>query len=296
MLLAWALLPLAVGCRSAPRADPRLLRAEASTRAEAWNDAVSLWSDIYRDSRGTDRRAGIESVRALSAAGRPGVARSRLLQMESRWPEDAEILELLGRAHEQIGDEAAALDAYSRALRIEPDRPSSLARHGLLAAELVGADPMSESGTNSFGPEGSLARLRAAGTLRDVDARSLFELGLHGAAAARFDEAFEALAIAIGTGELSAAERLEAAAALAPDPRTIPWLTAVVREDPLHTRALTLLGKAQLSAGFQARAVDTLEQAAQSDPGDEAALRAFAEALTATGQAGRAREILDLLD
>ena len=80
------------------------------------------------------------------------------------------------------------------------------------------------------------------------------------------------------------------------DEGAISWIKyAVVREDPLHTRALTLLGNAQLAAGFQARAVQTLEQAAQSDPGDEAALRAFAAALTETGQAGRARAILDLL-
>ncbi|QDV07998.1 hypothetical protein Poly30_35340 [Planctomycetes bacterium Poly30] len=251
--VAWALVLLPQGCQSVQRDDPRILRAEASTRAEAWVDAASLWGDIYRDSSGEDRRAGLESVRALAASGRPGVARSRLLEMEGHWPEDAEILELLGEAHEQVGDEEAARDAYLHALRIEPGRPYALARSGLLAGDLAGASD------EAFGPAGSLAMLRAAGTLASVDAESLYRLGLRGAAAGRFDEAFDAFRTAIASGELSTHERIEAAAALAPDPRTIPWLTAVVREDPLHTRALTLLGKAQLSAGYQARAVETLE-------------------------------------
>ncbi|MFT6833409.1 MAG: Flp pilus assembly protein TadD [Planctomycetota bacterium] len=56
-----------------------------------------------------------------------------------------------------------------------------------------------------------------------------------------------------------------------------------------------MLGNAQLAAGYLSRAVATLEQAASSDPSDEAALRAFADALSQTGQPGRAREILDLL-
>ena len=71
---------------------------------------------------------------------------------------------------------------------------------------------------------------------------------------------------------------------------------SVVRADPLHTRALTLLGNAQLSAGFQGAALASLEQAASSDPGDEDAMRAFAAALSGTGQADRASEILELLE
>lgn len=278
------------GCRTVERDDPRILRAEASTRAESWEDAASLWSQIYRASSGEDRRAGIESARALAASGRPGVARSRLAEMAARWPDDAEVQELLGHAHERVGDASAALEAYLRALELEPGRPHAVARSSLLAEDLGVPD----AGPASAGD--SLATLRAAGGLAELDVDSLRALGLRSAAAGRFDEAYSALQNAVSSGQLTVAQRIEAAAALAPDPRTIPWLTAIVRDDPLHTRALTLLGSAQLSAGYQARAVATLEQAASSDPGDEAALRAFAEALTQTGQAGRARTILDLVD
>jgi tetratricopeptide (TPR) repeat protein len=289
-VIACAALTLAGSCRAVERADSRIVRADALTRAEAWPDAASLWGEIYRDSGGEDRRAGLEAVRALGSGGWSGVARSRLMEMERHWPEDAEIQELLGRAHEGHQDQEAARQAYMRALQLEPGRPYSLARVGVLSADLeVPAAP------GEVAVPGSLARLRAAGVLDQVDAASLRELGLRAASQQRFDEAFDALQAALSSGELSTAQKVEAAAALAPDPRTIPWLLATVRADPLHTRALTLLGNAQLAAGYLSRAVATLEQAASSDPSDEAALRAFADALSQTGQPGRAREILDLL-
>ena len=280
------------GCRSAARVDQRLTRADALTRAESWDDAASIWSDIYRDSGGTDRRAGIESARANYEAGRSGVARTRLMELDRLFPGDAQILELLGKAHERGGDKEAARTAYMGALQLDPKRPHALARIGVLSGDL-GMPPWPAGEARG---KGSIAQLQAAGAIGAVDTASLFDLGLQAAATGRPDDAFVALDAAVDSGELSLRQKVEAAASITPDRRTIPWLQSVVRSDPLHTQALTLLGKAQLAAGYGGAAVETLEQAASSDPSDEAAMRAFAAALTQTGQSGRALGILERLD
>ncbi len=284
VLIPLGLLPIALlgGCRSVQPPDPRIPRAEAASRSEAWVVAASVWGEIYRDSRGQNREAGIESAEALGHVGQPGVARSRLAEMARTWPEDAELQELLGKAHETQGDVAGAIEAYGAAVALDPARVGSVARLAVLGKEVPG-------------PGGALGQLRAAGRLRSVDPQSLHELGLRAAGAERFDDAFDALDLAVGSGELSLPQRVGAAAALVPDPRVIPWLTAVVREDPLHTEALTLLGTVQMAAGFQRRALGTLEQAASSDPSHEPTLRALADALIQAGQLGRAEEILTLL-
>ena len=285
ILLAAALVAASTaGCRTVDEVDRRITRAEALTRASDWNDAASIWSEIYRDSGGTDRRAGIESARGNYEAGRPGVARTRLAELDGRWPGDPEILELLGKAHEAAGDLEAARMAYMSVLQLDPRRPHSLARMGVLSGDL-----------GMPGGIASIAQLRAAEAIGAVDTASLFALGLQAAAAGRPDDAFIALDAAVDSGDLSLRQRVKAAAALTPDRRTIPWLQSVVQADPLHTEALTLLGNAQLAAGYGGAAVETLEQAASSDPSDDVAMRAFAAALTQTGQSGRAMEILDQL-
>ena len=263
-----------------------MVRAKALTRASSWNDAASIWSDIYRDSGNANKRAGIEAARANLQAGRPGVARSRAAELERRWPDDPEIWELLGMTHERLQDTAAAREAYMQVLHLAPGRPYALARMGVLTGDTVSVAGAPDGTT-------SIAQLEALGALRSVDVESLFELGLRAAETGRLDQAVLALDAAIESGDLSLAQRVQAAAALSPDRRTIPWLRSVVLADPLHTRGLTLLGVAQLAAGFKAAAVTTLEEAASSDPSDPDAMRAYADALTQTGQAGRAAEILD---
>lgn len=285
----------AAGCRTASPVDQRVIRADTLTRASSWDDAASIWSEIYRDSGGTNRRAGFESARANYEAGRPGVARTRLVQLDGQWPGDAEILELLGKAHESAGDAKAARTAYMSVLQLDPRRPYALARMGVLSGDLgVPAGPGGPAATGRA--MGSIGQLHAAGAIGAVDSGSLFDLGLQAAENGRRDDAFIALDAAFESGELTQRQKVEAAAAITPDRRTIPWLQSVVRSDPLHTRALTLLGNAQLAAGYGGAAARTLEQAASSDPSDEVAMRAFAAALTYSGQSGRALEVLERLD
>jgi tetratricopeptide (TPR) repeat protein len=279
LFLAAALAAAAgVACQTVTRTDQRLTRAETLTRAGQWDEAATLWGNIYRDSLGANRRAGWESARANHEAGRPGVALTRLAELNGLWPGDADILELLGKAHEAAGDPEAAREAYAAVLEVEPGRPHALARIGVL------------------GEASSIAQLRAAGAIRSVDAASLFDLGMQAATAGLMEDAFIAFDAAVESGDISLRQEVEAAAAIAPDRRTIPWMQSVIRADPLHTRALTLLGNAQLAAGLTGAALETLRQAASSDPSDEAAMRAFAAALTQSGQNGRALEILDRLD
>ncbi len=284
LVLAIGVAAAGVGCQTTERVDRRLPRAEALTRASSWNEAASVWSAIFRDSRGMDRRAGVESARANYEAGRPGVAASRLAELDGRWPGDAEVLELLGKALESAGDPASAREIYTRLLQLDPLQPHALARIGVLSGDL-----------GLPGDVASIAQLKAAGSIQSVDVVSLFDLGVQAAAKERIDDAFTAFDAAIDSGRLTVPQTVQAATAIAPDRRTIPWLRTVVRADPLHTRALTLLGEAQLAAGLTSAAVATLGDAASSDPGDEAAMRAFAAALTQSGQTGRAREILDRL-
>ncbi|MEM8710633.1 MAG: tetratricopeptide repeat protein [Planctomycetota bacterium] len=285
-LLALALLvSTVIGCRSAQPADARLVRAEAYTRAEAWADAASLWSEIYRASGGEDRHAGLESARAYLASGRVSVAVVRLGELQRRWPQDPEVLERLGAAHEAAGDDAAARSAYAAALEREPTRPVSLARVGVLGAA---------AGLPAAARE-SLRRLRASGAISAADADSLFDLGLVAARDGRLDEAFEALSLALETDSPEASRRLSAAKALAPDPRVIPWLADLVREDPLHTAALTLLGRTQVRLGLVEQGLGSLEQAVSSDPSDADAVKAYAAALEEAGQSARASEVRALL-
>ncbi len=284
LLAATLVAALGASCQSAERVDQRLPRAEALSRSGNWDEAASVWSSIYRDSRGSDRRAGLESARAHYQADRPGVARTRLAELDGLWPGNVEILELLGKAHERAGDPDSAREAYMSVLQLAPGRPHSLARLGVLSGDL-----------GIPGRGASIAQLRAAGAIQSVDAASLFDLGLQAASTGRVDDAFTAFDAAIDSGSVTLRQKVQAAAAIAPDGRSIPWLQSVVRADPLHTEALTLLGGAQLAAGYGGAALETLQQAASSDPSDEAAMRAFAAALTQAGQAGRAREILDQL-
>lgn len=280
LLAAWP-----ASCRTAPLADTRIVRAEAYTRAQAWVDAASVWTEIYRASGGENRRAGIESAHAYLVSGNAVVAVTRLSELKRRWPADAEVLERLGAAQEAVGDASAALGSYAAALELEPTRPVSLARVGVLGAA---------AGLPTAAQE-SLRRLRASGALDDAGTDSLFELGMAAAREGRLDEAHDALSSALEGGRLGTAHRLSAAEALAPDPRVIPWLTEIVRKDPLHTAALTLLGTSQLRMGLAERGLRSLEQAVSSDPSDVDAVQAYADALEAAGQPARAAEVRALL-
>lgn len=279
------LVPWPSSCRTVSSPDVRIVRAEAYTRAEAWVNAASIWTEIYRASSGEDRRAGLESAHAFLASGKPAVAVARLSELRQRWPADAEVHERLGEAQEAVGEPSAALISYAAALELDPSRPVSLARVGILGAA---------AGLPTAAQE-SLWRLRASGALDDAGSDSLFELGMAAAREGRLEEAYGALSSALETGGLGMDRRLSAATALAPDPRVVPWLTEVIRQDPLHTVALTLLGTTQLRMGFVERGLQSLEQAVSSDPSDVRAVRAYAEALEGAGQPARADEVRALL-
>lgn len=101
----------------------------------------------------------------------------------------------LGALHEQRGERERAVDAYERALAIEPEQPLALARLPALQRPRDAADPL-------------IARLRAALArpgLAPLDRADLgFGLGRALDAVGAFDEAFAAYAEANRAGKLSA--------------------------------------------------------------------------------------------
>ncbi|MDA8592776.1 hypothetical protein N9L90_02520, partial [Planctomycetota bacterium] len=71
------------------------------------------------------------------------------------------------------------------------------------------------------------------------------------------------------------------------------WLTPLLAANPQHTEALWRVGQSEVAAGRRADGLRHLERAAESDPGDVAALSAYAAALLLEGRDRDAQAILD---
>ncbi|MEM1450476.1 MAG: hypothetical protein AAGI22_15265 [Planctomycetota bacterium] len=260
--------------------DPRNDRAEAYERVGAWPEAAALWAEIYFASGTRDRDAGFAAARASLAAGRSSEARALLDDLDARGPGEARVLELRGAAHEALGAPDAARVDYVAALEIDADRPRSLARLGALQ---IAAGEVDEG----------LESLEKSIELDPANARAQLDLGLAAAAAGDRERAIRALDVAFQSDEPTDEERLEAARRIGADPDVAPWLAPVVRRDPQHTEALWRLGAA-LRAGIEpGRGLEFLRRAAESDPGDVAALVAYAGGLVADGLVEDARAILE---
>ena len=111
---------------------------------------------IYRALGLTERE--IETLQsALKSSADFGGAHERLLELYAKkedWPRLAEtaasclgvspmsvrVLEGLGRAHEQMGNQSAAVDAFERALRLDPERAPRW--HSKIGTLLQGTDPV----------------------------------------------------------------------------------------------------------------------------------------------------------
>lgn len=274
-LVFLALAPIQAGCRTVAVSDPRIERAEAMTRVGAWGDAAALWNEIYLSSGTRNIDAGLRSAEAFEEKGELSSARARLVQLEKRAPERADVALALGRVMEQLGEAEEARVRYGRAVELDPT--AAEARRGL--------------GRLTAGEEG-LGALREALRLEpgDVATRRALGLGLAeagelDAAAAHLDAGFRA-----GLGDsLLDGERLRAARAFGADPRVIPWLEPVAARAPEATEVLRRIGEAHLAAGRAEAASRWLERAASSDPTDGLALVSYARAALGMGDVDRAR-------
>jgi len=271
-------------CVSVPVEDPRRARAEAHERVGSWSEAAALWSQIYLDSGFRDLDAGRQAASASLVAGRPADARARLDDLLARRPGDAGLLELRGIAYEDLGLPAAARADYEAALAADPARPRALSRLGDLEVQAGEVDR-------------GLERLAAGVALDPTDRGAQLRLGLQLARSGRPDPAAGAFQAAFADDEVSPRvpleARLEAARLLPGDPRCAPWLEPLVRARPQHTEALWRLGQCEFAAGRRAAGLRHLTQAAESDPGDVAALAAFAAALSLAGRSEEAAAVVE---
>ena len=283
-LLAGVSLLHGVSCVSVPVDDPREARAEASERVGSWTEAAGLWTQIYLDSGSRNLEAGRLAARASLVAGRPEEALFRLNDLLARTPGEPRLLEMRGSAREGLNQPAAARADYEAALLVEPKLPRALSRLGALDVA---------EGDLELG----LARLSAGVALDPRDGEAQFSLGVASAGAGLLDQAAEAFEAAFQAGEPDApvalARRLEAARLLQGDPRCARWLAPILEAYPQHTEALWRLGQSEFAGGQRADGLRHLARAAESDPGDVAALVAYATGLSLAGRAAEAEAVIE---
>lgn len=283
-LLASVLVLQGVSCVSAPVDDPRAARAEAFERVGSWSDAAGLWTQIYFDSGFEDVEAGRQAARASLVAGRADDALVRLNDLLARDPGAPRLLEMRGTAREALGQPSAARADYEAALAVEPDLPRALVRLGTLD---VAAGQV----------EVGLQRLARGVALDPGDREAQFSLGVALAGAGDPDGAAEAFEVAFrgepGATAASLGQRLEASRLLGSHPSCAAWLAPLLAANPQHTEALWRVGQSEVAGGRRADGLRHLERAAESDPGDVAALAAYAAALLLEGRDGDAQAIID---
>lgn len=283
-LMAGVCLLQGVSCVSTVVDDPRLARAEAYERVGSWSEAAGLWTQIYFDSGFKDLEAGRLAARASLIAGRPDEALMRLNDLLARTPGEPRLLEMRGSAREGLGQLGAARADYEAALAVAPDLPRALSRLGALDV----AEGRVEEG---------LARQTRGVALDPGNRDAQYALGLASAGVGRMERAADAFDAAFRgeAGETSAslARRLEAARLLGSDPRCVDWLAPVLRTNPQHTEALWRTGQSEFAGGRRADGLGHLARAAESDPGDVAALAAYAAALLMVGRAEEADAVIE---
>ncbi len=287
VLLAGVCLLQTVSCVSTAVDDPRLARAEAYERVGSWSEAAGLWTQIYFDSGFRNLEAGRLAARASLVAGRPDEALVRLDDLLARTPGVPGLLEMRGSAREGLGQLGAARADYEAALAVDPDLPRALSRLGALDV----AEGNVEEG---------LARQTRGVALDPGDRDAQYALGVASAGAGRMARAAAAFQAAFSreTGEesegaASQARRLEAARLLGSDPQCVGWLAPVLRANPQHTEALWRTGQSEFAGGRRADGLGHMARAAESDPGDVAALAAYAAALQLDGRAGEAEVVIE---
>ena len=285
-LSALALFPLAVlplawaSCVAVPMDDSRISQAQAYDRVGAWAEASVLWTEIYLASSGRDIEAGLSAASASFKAGRFMEARIRLVDLATRAPKDARVFELRGQAHEELGQMEAAEDDYRTALELDPGRPRSLTHLGALMVLGGDVDP-------------GIELMEKGLALDPADESARYRLGVVASQAGRRDKAIEAFARACPSDQVTDLERLEAARLIGSDAAVADWLEPVVRHDPQWTEALWRLGEARTLGGRSVRGLELLERAAETDPGDIAALAAYARGLMGAGRTDDAMAIIE---
>jgi tetratricopeptide (TPR) repeat protein len=288
-LLALAALALLGACRSTPDSRAAVEAAEAATRTEDWPRAAELWTEVHVSSGGTDRRAYLESARALHEAGDPTSACGMLRQGLAVFPDDAELLALHGRVLRQCGFRRAAEDTYARAVEVDPQNADAL----LALAEL----------RLDLGLEHTaIAPLERLVELTGGDAHTLSLLGrvqaVEGdpvAAWRSFERAIELGADDVPTlvqaGHLSTLPRVRSE-----EPGALEegegWLERAVALDPQATRAHFLLGLTQEELGRLVEALASYRRAVETDPGCVEALTNLAVLYARIGDAGGTSEMV----
>jgi len=109
----------------------------ALARLAAANGDVEVARDAYRRAAELDRwnPVTVQSSAAFELANDGADAAATLLQdAASRLPGDAALWASLGDAQVALGDDAAALSAYDRALAIDPAQPAAVAGAAQLAS------------------------------------------------------------------------------------------------------------------------------------------------------------------
>jgi len=271
---------LATGCMRTPVKDTRVGRAESYERVGSWPEASVVWTEIYLASNASNTDAGYRAARASFAAGRFAEARIRLVDLARRAPKDARVFELSGQTSEVLGDAEGARAAYRTALDLDADLPLSSTRLGAL---LVAAGDV----------EAGMEWLQKGLELDPEDGRAQYAYGLAAHAAGDRDLAILAFGAACASDAPSDQERLEAARMIGADARVADWLEPVVKHDPQWTEALWRLGEARALGGRFTRGLALLERAAESDPGDVAALAAYARGLVGAARIDEATAIIE---
>lgn len=119
--------------RDSDNDEAALVLGYAQLAAAAPQEAGFAFGRILRH-QPDHREAGIGYAKAMIAIGRTDAALDHLEPLARRAPNDVEVLNLLGVAHDLEGAHAPAIETYRRALAVSPDSPDVTNNLGLSLA------------------------------------------------------------------------------------------------------------------------------------------------------------------
>jgi len=259
--LALALLAPA-GCKAPVRKTRRDVAHEATAERD-WPLAARLWRQEFEAGGPGAAEACLEAARAERGQGRPDEARELLDEGLERFAEDASLWEERGNVLDELRFRRAAEHSYTRALELEPGRPSALLERAEIRLELGLASAARKD------LEACLQQGRDGSRVWVAYARALAALG-------EGRSAFDAYARGFEQGPVEDASLLGAAALYmggALDPaserdreRVAAWLNIVAARAPQTTLAHYWLGLLAEERGAAAEAEAAFERALAVDP------------------------------